>query len=82
MKITADELRQAQTMEAAERERLEAGQSNFFLLNAREETAADVRVRNVRAEQVYAQSLADFYAATVQWEVVQPDAFQTPGALP
>ncbi len=82
MKITADELRQAQTMESAERERLEAGQSNFFLLNAREEATADVRVRNVRAEQVYAQSLADFYAATVQWEVVQPDAFRNPGSTP
>jgi outer membrane protein TolC len=82
MKITADELRQAQTMESAERERLEAGQSNFFLLNAREEATADVRVRNVRAEQVYAQSLADFYAATVQWEVVQPDAFRDPGSMP
>jgi outer membrane protein TolC len=77
MKITADELEQATTMENAERERLEAGQSNFFLLNAREETSADVRVRNVRAEQVYEQSLADFYAATVQWERLLPGAFGT-----
>jgi outer membrane protein TolC len=85
MKITADELTQATTMEAAERERLEAGQSNFFLLNAREETSADVRVRHIRAEQVYGQSLADFYAATVQWELILPDAFRLPpptGALP
>lgn len=87
MKITADELEQATTMENAERERLEAGQSNFFLLNAREETSADVRVRNVRAEQVYEQSLADFYAATVQWERLLPGAFGTPdepagGTLP
>lgn len=85
MKITADELQQATTMESAERERLEAGQSNFFLLNAREEASADVRVRNVRAEQVYEQSLADFYAATVQWEQILPDAFRLPppsAALP
>jgi outer membrane protein TolC len=72
MTITAEELRQATTMEDAERIRLAEGQSNFFLLNAREETTADVRVRNVRAERVYAQSLADFYAATVQWERVVP----------
>jgi outer membrane protein TolC len=78
MKITADELQQASTMEDAERVRLEAGQSNFFLLNAREEATADVRVRNVRAEQVYEQSLADFYAATVQWERILPDAFSAP----
>jgi outer membrane protein TolC len=82
MKITADELRQASTMEAAERERLEAGQSNFFLLNAREEATADVRVRNVRAEQIYEQSLADFYAATVQWERVRPEPFVVGGVPP
>jgi outer membrane protein TolC len=70
--ITAEELRQATSMEGAERERLAEGQSNFFLLNAREEATADVRVRNVRAERVYAQSLADFYAATVQWDRVAP----------
>jgi outer membrane protein TolC len=68
MGITSEELRQATTMQDAERERLAEGQSNFFLLNAREETTADVRIRNVRAERVYAQSLADFYAATVQWD--------------
>ena len=72
MTITAEELRQAMTMQDAERERLSEGQSNFFLLNAREETTADVRIRNVRAERVYEQSLADFYAATVQWDRVVP----------
>jgi outer membrane protein TolC len=72
MTITAEELRQAMTMQDAERERLAEGQSNFFLLNAREETTADVRIRNVRAERVYEQSLADFYAATVQWDRVVP----------
>jgi outer membrane protein TolC len=72
MTITAEELRQAMTMQDAERERLAEGQSNFFLLNAREETTADVRIRNVRAERVYEQSLADFYAATVQWERLVP----------
>lgn len=43
--IAAQEVDQSKTMELAERERFSSGASDFFLVNIREETAADARIR-------------------------------------
>jgi outer membrane protein TolC len=43
--IAAQEVDQSETMERAERERFSSGASDFFLVNIREETAADARIR-------------------------------------
>jgi outer membrane protein TolC len=45
MAIAGQEVDQSQTMERAERERFQSGASDFFLVNIREETAADARIR-------------------------------------
>ena len=47
--IAADEQDRAATMAGAERRRFEAGASDFFLVNLREEAAADARVRALDA---------------------------------
>jgi len=44
-KIAEQEVEQSQAMQRAERERFSSGASDFFLVNIREETAADARVR-------------------------------------
>lgn len=69
MLLTAEEVEQALEVEAAERERLTLGASNLFLLNAREVATADARIRHARAGRAYFQSLADYFAATVQTEL-------------
>jgi outer membrane protein TolC len=43
--IAAQEVDQSETMERAERERFSSGASDFFLVNIREESAADARIR-------------------------------------
>lgn len=43
--VAAQEVDQSETMERAERERFASGASDFFLVNIREETAADARIR-------------------------------------
>lgn len=45
MGIAAQEVDQSETMQSAERERFSSGASDFFLVNLREETAADARIR-------------------------------------
>lgn len=45
MMIAEQEVDQSRTMESAERERFSSGASDFFLVNIREETAADARIR-------------------------------------
>lgn len=43
--IAAQEVDQSETMQRAEQERFSSGASDFFLVNVREETAADARIR-------------------------------------
>ncbi len=45
VEIAAQEVDQSKMMELAERERFSSGASDFFLVNIREETAADARIR-------------------------------------
>lgn len=47
--ITRQEVEQARTLQQAERDRFAGGASDFFLVNVREETTADARVRFYRA---------------------------------
>jgi outer membrane protein TolC len=68
--IAADEADRALTMAAAERRRFELGAGDFFLVNIREESAADARVRQLEARfrQVVAQ--ADLAAATADLDAL------------
>jgi outer membrane protein TolC len=48
----------------AERRRFQLGSSNFFLVNQREETAADAEIRLIEARAAIGSALADLSAAT------------------
>ena len=61
--LAAGEVEQAQILEQAERERFAQGASDFFVVNLREEAAADARVRKVEAQLGLEQALTNFYAA-------------------
>ncbi len=61
--LAAQEVDQAQILEQAERERFAQGASDFFVVNLREEAAADARVRKVEAQLGLEQALTNFYAA-------------------
>ncbi len=65
VRIAEQELTQSETMERAERTRFAGGASDFFLVNVREETAADARIQKIRAELESQIAQANFYAATV-----------------
>lgn len=61
----ADQERQlAERLAAAERRRFELGSSDFFLVNQREETANDARVRLIDAQARIAAARAELAAAT------------------
>lgn len=68
--LTRSEAEQAATMERAERERFEAGASDFFLVNLREERSADARIRHLDARLHYQHNVADLHAITIDREAL------------
>jgi outer membrane protein TolC len=68
--ITHDEAAQADIMERAERRRFEAGASDFFLVNLREERSADARLRNLGATLSYFAGLVDYQATIVDLDAL------------
>lgn len=68
--IAFREQEQAEAMQAFEKTRFENGISDFFVLNLREESAADARIRRVAAQLRYFMSRADYDAATVNLEAL------------
>ena len=69
--LASQEVTQATRLEQAERERGLEGASTFFLLNVREENAADTKVRNVIAKLTHFEALADYYAATANMSALR-----------
>lgn len=65
MQLAALEVEQSETMRKAEQRRFEQGASDFFVVNVREETAADARVRYYDAYRAAQLAQAEFHAATV-----------------
>lgn len=65
MQLAELEVEQSETMRRAEQRRFEQGASDFFLVNVREETAADARVRFYDAYRAAQLAQAEFHAATV-----------------
>lgn len=63
--IASEEVTQARLMQQAEVRRFESGASDFFLVNIREEAAADARVRFLSAELERRIAEAEYAAATV-----------------
>lgn len=63
--LAAQDVVQSDTMTNAERRRFEIGASDFFVVNVREETAADARIRYHFAELQARIALANYDAAIV-----------------
>ncbi len=63
--LAEDEVEQASIMVAAERRRFSLGAGDFFLVNLREESAADARIRQIRADLTGRLAEASFNAATM-----------------
>lgn len=59
------EVKQATTMVQAERTRFRLGAGDFFLVNLREESAADAQIRAIRADLAGRLAAASFNAATM-----------------
>ncbi|WP_310498649.1 TolC family protein [Sandarakinorhabdus sp.] len=68
--IAIDEQDRAQTMAGAERRRFGAGASDFFLVNLREEAAADAQVRRLDAAFRQIVAHADLAAATADLDAL------------
>ena len=63
--LAEDEVVQANTMVTAERRRFSLGAGDFFLVNLREESAADARIRQIRADLRGRLATASYNAATM-----------------
>jgi outer membrane protein TolC len=68
VELATAEVEQATLLASSETERFEQGASDFFVVNLREEAAADARLREVDAHLRYLLALADFHAATMRLE--------------
>lgn len=71
--ITQDEAAQSLLLEEAERTRFEAGDSDFFLVNLREERRADAQVRNLQSKLQYHLARADLQAITMDLDALGLD---------
>ena len=63
--LAADETALADRMAEAERRRFQLGASDFLVVNLREESAADARLRQLDAEYRRSAARAELVAATV-----------------
>lgn len=63
--LAEDEVEQATAMVEAERRRFSLGAGDFFLVNLREESAADARIRKIRADLNGRLAAASYNAATM-----------------
>jgi outer membrane protein TolC len=63
--IATQEVQQAEIMRVSELRRFESGASDFFLVNVREEVAADARIKQIEAELATRLARANFDAASV-----------------
>lgn len=63
--LAEQEVTQSLTLQAAELERFESGASDFFLVNVREETAANARIKLLQAQLESRIARANYDAATV-----------------
>ncbi len=70
MQITTEEMEIAKQLLKAERSRFADGASDFFLLNIREETLAESRIRHVLAMQRYYVAISRLLATTMQTELL------------
>lgn len=68
--LASDEAARANDMAAAERRRFAAGASDFFLVNVREESAADAEVRRIDARFRQIVAHADLAAATADLDAL------------
>mgnify|MGYP001074909285 CR=1 FL=1 len=68
VQLAAEEVGQAVILRNAEQRRFESGASDFFLVNVREETAADARVRFYTAALETRIARANYDAATMDLE--------------
>jgi outer membrane protein TolC len=68
LELAVQEVEQSEILEQAERSRFADGASDFFVVNLREEAAADARLRQIGSQASLLHALTDFYAATVQLE--------------
>ncbi|NNU15954.1 TolC family protein [Parvularcula sp. ZS-1/3] len=68
LKLATLEAQQAAELEEAERRRFRNGASDFFLVNIREQTAANARVRVAEAELALAAARISYLAATFDIE--------------
>ncbi len=68
VELTKQEITMAKTMQAAERKRFDHGDSDFFVLNMREERMAEAEVKNIEANQKFQVALAHLYALTLDYK--------------
>ncbi|MEE4537771.1 MAG: TolC family protein [Erythrobacter sp.] len=68
--LAEDEVEQASAMVAAERRRFQLGAGDFFLVNLREERAADAQIRRIRANLTGRLAEASYNAATMNLDAL------------
>lgn len=65
--ITRKEIELAQTMQNAEQIRFRNGDSDYFLLNVRDENVAKARIKHIKAQKQYQQALTQLYALNMDF---------------
>ncbi len=78
LRLAEQEVDQAETMRDAEQQRFESGASDFFLVNIREERAADARIQYLAADLERRIARINFDATTMDLERLGVDETAVP----
>lgn len=70
LELTAQNVEQTKAMRRAERTRFENGASDFFLLNVREEAAANAQIAHLLAALDFHAAMASYAAATMDFSAL------------
>jgi outer membrane protein TolC len=73
LNLAGDDVRQSRAMQKAEEKRFANGASDFFLLNIREETAANAEIRKMTANLEVHRAYANYAAATINTKALGID---------
>lgn len=80
--LAAQDMALSEQLMIAEQRRFDSGASDFFLVNVREEAAADARIRHVRAALDVRLARVELDAATVNLARLRIDSASVPPAFP
>jgi len=81
VELTAQEIELARTMQEAERVRFDNGESDFFVVNMREQKTAEAEIKHIKAQEAYRIALTHLNALTMDFQALGMQSLCDPTSM-